>query len=255
MEMKAFFFFGAAAALFASACGQPLPALNVGSVTTGGVSAGAFMAVQVHIAFSSVRSHVRVVLLNPLLRAAAVCKRLEQLVRHCQVVKGTSVIAGGPWYCAQNSITTAVRAPAIAVFNNRDLFSSPLVRRSSLACTRRCPQAPVALLLTRSSPLTSAILTVRAIGARCARWRGEGGSLACARLLFFFVELGNVTGAKVWVYSGMIDSVVKTVVVKAAETFYETLGANVTSEYGIISEVRERGGRVWQLVRWGGQGG
>ena len=68
-------------------------------------------------------------------------------------------------------------------------------------------------------------------------------------------ELGNVTGAKVFVYSGMIDSVVKTIVVKAAETFYETLGANVTSEYGIISEVRERGGRVWQLVRWGGQGG
>lgn len=47
--------FAAVSALVVAAIAQPLPALNVSNPTTGGISAGAFMAVQVHVAFSSVR--------------------------------------------------------------------------------------------------------------------------------------------------------------------------------------------------------
>lgn len=63
-------------------CGQawaapPLPALEAESaVTVSGVSSGAYMAVQFHVA-------------------------------HSAIVKGTGALAGGPYYCAQGSLWTA----------------------------------------------------------------------------------------------------------------------------------------------------
>src|SRR4051812_33448271 len=60
----------------ASAAG-PLPALKAEKeVTVSGVSGGAYMAVQFHVAHSS-------------------------------TVKGVAAIAGGPYYCAQGSLWTA----------------------------------------------------------------------------------------------------------------------------------------------------
>jgi len=50
--------------------------IDLNSVTTSGLSAGAFMAVQFHIAYSS-------------------------------QVNGSGILAGGPYYCAQGSLTTA----------------------------------------------------------------------------------------------------------------------------------------------------
>jgi poly(3-hydroxybutyrate) depolymerase len=58
---------------------EPLPALRAaaGGVTTSGLSAGGFMAVQLHVAYSS-------------------------------VVSGAGAIAGGPYFCAQGSLWTAL---------------------------------------------------------------------------------------------------------------------------------------------------
>ena len=71
------------AALFALAClpalaAEPLPALRARAqeVTVSGLSSGGYMAVQVHVAHSS-------------------------------IVSGAGVIAGGPYYCAQGSLATA----------------------------------------------------------------------------------------------------------------------------------------------------
>jgi len=51
--------------------------INQNAITTSGLSAGAYMAVQFHIAYSS-------------------------------QVNGSGIVAGGPFYCAQNSMTTAL---------------------------------------------------------------------------------------------------------------------------------------------------
>src|SRR5262247_1757385 len=57
---------------------DPLPALGAEpAVTVSGISAGGFMAVQFHVAHSS-------------------------------TVKGAAVLAGGPFYCAQGSLWTAL---------------------------------------------------------------------------------------------------------------------------------------------------
>jgi len=60
------------------ACAQPLPALatDPGGVTASGISSGGFMAVQLHVAHSS-------------------------------VIRGVGVLAGGPYYCAQGNAWTA----------------------------------------------------------------------------------------------------------------------------------------------------
>jgi poly(3-hydroxybutyrate) depolymerase len=57
---------------------QPLPVLNVniGETSVSGLSSGGFMAVQFQIAHSS-------------------------------IVKGAGIVAGGPYFCAQNSVITA----------------------------------------------------------------------------------------------------------------------------------------------------
>ncbi|MDR2924914.1 MAG: poly(3-hydroxybutyrate) depolymerase [Azoarcus sp.] len=64
---------------FAAQSAEPLPALSAeaGNVTVSGLSSGAFMAVQFHVAHSS-------------------------------KVRGAGVLAGGPYYCAQGSITKAI---------------------------------------------------------------------------------------------------------------------------------------------------
>ena len=61
-----------------AACAQALPALatDPAAVTASGISSGGFMAVQLHVAHSS-------------------------------VVRGVGVLAGGPYYCAQGSAWTA----------------------------------------------------------------------------------------------------------------------------------------------------
>src|SRR5207237_4294674 len=58
---------------------EPLPALHAArdGVTASGVSSGGFMAVQLHVA-------------------------------HSATVAGVGVIAGGPYYCAQGSLFTAL---------------------------------------------------------------------------------------------------------------------------------------------------
>src|SRR5205823_12068015 len=58
---------------------EPLPALHAArdGVTASGVSSGGFMAVQLHVA-------------------------------HSATVAGVGVIAGGPYYCAQGSMFTAL---------------------------------------------------------------------------------------------------------------------------------------------------
>jgi poly(3-hydroxybutyrate) depolymerase len=72
--------FAAVLALLAAAAraSDPLPALGAdpGAVTVSGISSGGYMAVQFHVAHSS-------------------------------VVKGVGVLAGGPYYCAQGSVFTA----------------------------------------------------------------------------------------------------------------------------------------------------
>ena len=68
---------GLFAASLCAAAADPLPALQAGKdLTVSGVSSGAYMAVQFHVAHSS-------------------------------VVKGAGAIAGGPYYCAQGSLWTA----------------------------------------------------------------------------------------------------------------------------------------------------
>jgi poly(3-hydroxybutyrate) depolymerase len=64
--------------LLRAACAQPLPALatDAGDVTASGISAGGFMAVQLHVA-------------------------------HSGIVRGVGVLAGGPYYCAQGNAWTA----------------------------------------------------------------------------------------------------------------------------------------------------
>ncbi len=63
----------------AQAAGAPLPqlVLDKSQATVSGLSSGGFMAVQVHVAFSAT------------------------------FAKGAGIVAGGPFYCAQNSIVTA----------------------------------------------------------------------------------------------------------------------------------------------------
>jgi poly(3-hydroxybutyrate) depolymerase len=76
-------FLAALAAVLAAAralAADPLPALGAdGAITASGISSGAFMAVQLHVA-------------------------------HSRTVKGVGVLAGGPYYCAQGSLWAALNS-------------------------------------------------------------------------------------------------------------------------------------------------
>ena len=65
------------AAIVSAMVNQPLGSYNVSDVTVSGLSAGAFMAVQMHIAYSG-------------------------------TISGAAVYAGGPYYCAKGSLNTAM---------------------------------------------------------------------------------------------------------------------------------------------------
>ena len=60
-----------------AAVAKPIGSYNVSDITVSGISSGAFMAVQLHIAFSS-------------------------------IISGAAVYAGGPYWCAQGSLNTAM---------------------------------------------------------------------------------------------------------------------------------------------------
>ena len=59
-----------------AAVAKPIGNYNVSDVTVSGLSSGAFMAVQLHVAYSS-------------------------------IISGAAVYAGGPYWCAQGNLNTA----------------------------------------------------------------------------------------------------------------------------------------------------
>jgi len=79
--------------------------INTNAITVSGLSAGAYMAVQFHVAYSS-------------------------------QVNGSGVIAGGPFYCAQNSMTTAVSAcmsaPMLLDVNKLITLTSQFVQENKI---------------------------------------------------------------------------------------------------------------------------
>jgi len=150
----AFVPFGASA----SSGGLPQYNVNTSLITTGGLSAGAFMAIQFHVAFS-------------------------------QNIRGAAVFAGGPFYCAQDALTSALTT-----------------------CMNAEPSAPDA------DDLASQMQQFAADG------KIDG--------------VGNLTDARVFLYSGQSDSVVNSNVVRAAEELYKkfvTTGT-VVGEFSLDSE-------------------
>lgn len=79
----------------------PLVSVNTTSVTVSGISAGAFMAVQMHVAFSTV------------IKASEKRKLKAHHTRargdsHVLVMQGAGILAGGPFYCAQDDVLVAL---------------------------------------------------------------------------------------------------------------------------------------------------
>ena len=79
-----------------------LPALNIDMANTSvsGLSSGAFMAVQFHVAYSS-------------------------------IMRGAAVFAGGPYYCAQGSLSTALGACTTASPSSPDPAAAESATRSN----------------------------------------------------------------------------------------------------------------------------
>lgn len=104
-------------------------------------------------------------------------------------VGGAAVFAGGPFYCSQDSETTALTS-----------------------CMNGLPSLPSA------DSLLSA-----------AKQAASSGDID---------DLSNLARAKVFLYSGTGDTVVKSAVVKVAEQLYQELATsgNVTGEFSIPSE-------------------
>ncbi len=153
------------AAVAALACGAAsaavnLPQLNVDKTqtTVSGLSSGAFMAVQLHVAYSATFK------------------------------KGAGIVAGGPYYCAQGSVSTATGA---------------------------CMASP-------SGISTSALVT------NTNNWASQG----------LIDPVANLQSSKVYLFSGSIDSVVKTGVMDALKTYYNSFvpTANVVYKKDIAAE-------------------
>lgn len=151
-----------AVAVVAVAVADPLGPYTIddSKITVGGLSAGGFMAVQMHVAFSSMYS-------------------------------GAAVFAGGPYYCAQGSLTTA-----------------------TTTCMNPLMGPPSASYLAERTNL--------------AAQYGEIDSTA------------NLGDDRVFLYSGIDDTVVHRPVMVALQQYYgmfinATTGGNVTSEFGIAS--------------------
>ena len=137
-----------------------LPALNIDSSQTSvsGLSSGAFMAVQLHVGYSATFK------------------------------KGAGIVAGGPFYCAEGSVTNA---------------------------TGRCMASPAGI------PTSSLVSTTNS-------WASAGS----------IDPVANLQNSKVYMFSGTIDSVVKTGVMDALKTYYNSFvpAANVVYKKDIAAE-------------------
>ena len=137
-----------------------LPQLNIDKTQTSvsGLSSGGFMAAQLHVAYSATFK------------------------------KGAGIVAGGPFYCAEGSITNA---------------------------TGRCMASPAGI------PTSTLVNTTNT-------WASQGS----------IDPVVNLQGSKVYLFSGSIDSTVKTGVMDALQTYYNSFvpAANVVYKKNIAAE-------------------
>ena len=137
-----------------------LPALQLDKTqtTVSGLSSGGYMAVQLHVAFSSV------------------------------FAKGAGVVAGGPFYCAEGSVVNA---------------------------TGRCMASPAGI------PTSTLVGTTNT-------WASQG----------HVDPVSHLQNSKVYLFSGSVDSVVKTGVMDALKTYYNSFvpAANVVYKKDIAAE-------------------
>jgi poly(3-hydroxybutyrate) depolymerase len=133
-----------AVAAHAATAAVPLPALgaNPAEVSVSGLSAGGFMAVQLHVAYS------------------ATFKR------------GAGVVAGGPFYCAEGSVVNA---------------------------TGRC------MTHSTSIPVSTLVSTTNS-------WAASGA----------VDPVSNMSGSKVYLFSGTSDNTVKQAVMDDLKTYYQS---------------------------------
>lgn len=153
------------AIISAMACGAAsaavsLPQLNIDKTqtTVSGLSAGGFMAVQLHVAYSATFQ------------------------------KGAGVVAGGPFYCAEGSVSNA---------------------------TGRCMASPTGI------PTSTLVSTTN-------NWASQG----------LIDPVVNLQASRVYLFSGTVDSVVKTGVMDALKTYYSSFvpAANVIYKKDIAAE-------------------
>lgn len=141
---------------------NPLGPYNIdpSRVTVGGLSSGAFMAVQMHVAFSS-------------------------------TFKGASIFAGGPYYCAQGSESTATTT----CMDPNEIFPPPKA---------------------------SALASITRLAADAGEIDG----------------VGNLTDARVYIYSGALDTIVHKPVVNALVDYYKifTTGGSIATEFSVLAE-------------------
>ena len=137
-----------------------LPALKIdkNQTTVSGLSSGGFMAVQLHVAYSSVFG------------------------------KGAAIVAGGPFYCAEGSVVNA---------------------------TGRCMASPAGI------PTSTLVNTTNT-------WASQG----------HVDPVSNLQNSKVYLFSGSVDSVVKTGVMDALKTYYSSFvpAANVVYKKDLAAE-------------------
>ena len=162
MKPRLFSTFAAAAMLVGGAASAAvnLPPLNIDKTqtTVSGLSSGGFMAAQLHVAYSATFK------------------------------KGAGIVAGGPFYCAEGSITNA---------------------------TGRCMASPAGI------PTSSLVTTTN-------NWASQG----------IIDPVVNLQSSKVYLFSGSIDSTVKTGVMDALKTYYNSFvpAANVVYKKDIAAE-------------------
>jgi poly(3-hydroxybutyrate) depolymerase len=137
-----------------------LPQLNIDTTqtTVSGLSAGGYMAVQLHVAYSATFK------------------------------KGAGVVAGGPFYCAQGSVVTATGA---------------------------CMASPAGI-------------SVSSLVTNTNNWASQG----------FVDPVVNLQNSKLYLFSGTLDSAVKTGVMDALNTYYSSFvpAANVVYKKDIAAE-------------------
>ncbi len=154
---------GAVLALFSTSAAFAavnLPALKIDKTQTtlSGLSAGGFMAVQLHVAYSAT------------------------------FAKGVGVFAGGAFYCAEGSVSNA---------------------------TGRCMASPTGI------PTSALVSTTNT-------WAGQG----------LIDPVSNLQNSKIYLFSGSLDSVVKTGGMDALRTYYNSFvpAANVVYKKDLAAE-------------------